>query len=53
MESIGFFGSYVKEENQKRSSDLDILVELSEPIRLFKFYYFLNSYINLVSSLFL
>lgn len=36
MKSIGFFGSYVRGE-QKRSSDLDVLVEFSEPIGLFKF----------------
>jgi len=36
VKSIGFFGSYVRSE-QKRSSDLDVLVEFSEPIGLFKF----------------
>ena len=36
VESIGFFGSYVRGE-QKRGSDLDVLVEFSEPIGLFKF----------------
>jgi len=34
--NIGFFGSYVRGQ-EKRSSDLDVLVELSEPIGLFKF----------------
>ncbi|RLG75327.1 MAG: nucleotidyltransferase [Thermoprotei archaeon] len=36
VENIGFFGSYVRGE-QKRGSDLDVLVEFSEPIGLFKF----------------
>lgn len=33
---IGVFGSYVKGE-EKRRSDVDILVEFEEPIGLFKF----------------
>jgi len=36
VENIGLFGSYVKGE-QKGKSDLDILVEFSETIGLFKF----------------
>jgi len=36
VESIGLFGSYVRGE-QKGESDLDVLVEFSEPIGLFKF----------------
>ena len=36
VESIGLFGSYVRKE-QKGKSDLDILVEFSEPIGLFEF----------------
>jgi predicted nucleotidyltransferase len=36
VQTIGFFGSYVRGE-QKKNSDLDILVEFSEPIGLFKF----------------
>lgn len=36
VKEIGIFGSYVRGE-QKRSSDVDILVEFSEPIGLFKF----------------
>ena len=36
MQTIGIFGSYVRGE-QKKKSDLDILVEFSEPIGLFKF----------------
>ncbi|MDH5459492.1 MAG: nucleotidyltransferase family protein [Candidatus Bathyarchaeota archaeon] len=36
VESIGLFGSYVRGE-QKGKSDLDILVEFSEPIGLFEF----------------
>ena len=36
VESIGLFGSYVRGE-QKRESDLDILVEFSEPIGFFDF----------------
>lgn len=33
---IGIFGSFVRAE-QKRTSDVDILVEFAEPIGLFKF----------------
>ena len=33
---IGLFGSYVRGE-QKKGSDVDILVEFQEPIGLFKF----------------
>ena len=33
---IGLFGSYVRGE-QKKGSDIDILVEFREPISLFKF----------------
>ena|SRR3989338_4959727 len=33
---IGVFGSYVRRE-QKKSSDIDILVEFEEPIGFFKF----------------
>ena len=36
VESIGLFGSYVRRE-QKGESDLDVLVEFSEPVGLFKF----------------
>jgi predicted nucleotidyltransferase len=36
VQTIGIFGSYVRGE-QKKKSDLDILVEFSEPIGLFKF----------------
>ncbi len=36
VENIGVFGSYLKGE-QNRKSDLDILVEFSEIIGLFKF----------------
>ncbi len=36
METIGFFGSYIRGE-QKKKSDLDGLVTFSEPIGLFKF----------------
>ncbi len=36
VESIGFFGSYVR-GNQKKTSDLDVLVEFYEPIGLFQF----------------
>lgn len=36
VESIGLFGSYLRGE-QKKGSDLDILVEFSEPIGLFEF----------------
>lgn len=36
IKSIGVFGSYVRGE-EKKTSDLDILVEFEEPIGLFKF----------------
>jgi len=36
VKSLGIFGSYVRGEQKKRS-DLDILVEFSEPISLLKF----------------
>lgn len=36
VKSIGIFGSYLKGE-QKRKSDLDVLVEFSEAVGLFKF----------------
>ena len=36
VETIGLFGSYVRGE-QKKTSDLDILVDFSETISLFKF----------------
>jgi len=36
VEEIGVFGSYVKGEQKKRS-DLDILVEFREPVGLFGF----------------
>jgi hypothetical protein len=36
VKKIGVFGSYVKNK-QKESSDLDLLVEFSEPIGLFSF----------------
>ncbi|NPV01012.1 MAG: nucleotidyltransferase family protein [Brevinematales bacterium] len=36
VSSIGIFGSVVRGE-QKESSDVDILVEFSKPISLFKF----------------
>jgi len=37
VESIGLFGSYVREE-EKRKSDLDVLVEFSEPVGFFEFF---------------
>ena len=36
VKEIGVFGSYVKGE-QKKASDIDILVEFEEPIGLFQF----------------
>ena len=36
VKTIGVFGSYVRGE-QKRQSDVDILVEFEEPIGLFEF----------------
>ena len=36
VKKIGIFGSYVK-NRQKKSSDIDLLVEFSEPISLFSF----------------
>ncbi len=36
VKEIGIFGSFIREENQD-DSDLDILVEFSEPISLFEF----------------
>ena len=36
VKTIGVFGSYVRGE-QKLSSDLDVLVEFSEPVGLFEF----------------
>ncbi len=36
VKEIGIFGSYVKAE-QRKGSDIDILVEFREPIGLFKF----------------
>lgn len=36
VKEIGIFGSYIRNE-QKKNSDLDILVEFEEPISLFKF----------------
>ena len=36
VKTIGLFGSYVREE-QKRQSDLDILIELKKPISLLEF----------------
>jgi len=36
VKEIGIFGSYIRGE-QKKDSDLDILVEFKEPIGLFKF----------------
>jgi len=36
VKKVGVFGSYVREE-QKRKSDLDILIEFKEPVSLFEF----------------
>ncbi|MGD0070177.1 MAG: nucleotidyltransferase family protein [Candidatus Bathyarchaeia archaeon] len=36
VKSIGVFGSYVRRE-QKRHSDVDVLVEFEEPVGLFEF----------------
>ena len=36
VREIGIFGSYVKDENKKKS-DIDILVELDKPMGFFKF----------------
>ncbi len=36
VKKLGVFGSYVRGE-QKKSSDLDILVEFAEPVGLFEF----------------
>ncbi len=36
VKEIGVFGSYVRDENVKKS-DIDVLVEFREPIGLFKF----------------
>jgi len=36
VKEIGIFGSYVRAQNSK-NSDLDVLVEFSKPIGMFKF----------------
>lgn len=36
VKSLGIFGSYIRGQ-QKRNSDMDVLVEFDEPIGLFKF----------------
>jgi len=36
IKEIGVFGSYVREE-EKKGSDIDILVEFKEPVGLFEF----------------
>jgi hypothetical protein len=36
VKDIGIFGSYVRSE-QKRNSDVDLLVEFSEPVGLFEY----------------
>lgn len=36
VKTIGIFGSYVREE-QKKQSDLDILVEFEKPVDFFEF----------------
>ncbi len=36
VKTLGVFGSYVRGE-QKKSSDLDILVEFAEPVGLFEY----------------
>ena len=36
VEALGVFGSYVRGE-QKKKSDLDVLVEFSKPISLFRY----------------
>jgi predicted nucleotidyltransferase len=36
VREIGIFGSYLREENRK-NSDIDILVELEKPMGFFKF----------------
>jgi len=37
VREIGVFGSYVRGEQKKKGSDIDILVEFEEPIGLFEF----------------
>ena len=37
VREIGVFGSYVRGEQKKRGSDIDILVEFEEPIGIFEF----------------
>ncbi len=37
VKEIGVFGSYVRGEQKKRGSDIDILVEFKEPVSLLKF----------------
>ncbi|MGB9717671.1 MAG: nucleotidyltransferase family protein [Thermoproteota archaeon] len=37
VKEIGVFGSYVRGEQKKRGSDVDILVEFEEPVGLFEF----------------
>ena len=36
VKEIGIFGSYIREENRK-NSDIDILVEIEKPMGFFKF----------------
>jgi len=36
VKTIGVFGSYARDE-QKRSSDVDVLVEFEQPVGLFQF----------------
>jgi len=37
VREMGVFGSYVRGEQKKKGSDIDILVEFEEPIGLFEF----------------
>lgn len=37
VKEIGVFGSYVRGQQKKKNSDIDILVDFEEPIGFFKF----------------
>ena len=49
VKTIGVFGSYVRGE-QKRSSDVDILVEFEAPVGLFEFMKLENYLSDLLGS---
>jgi len=50
VKEIGVFGSYVRGEQKRKGSDIDVLVEFEEPIGFLEFFGFGRIFVRFIGS---